>query len=244
MSWNLMKELRQLSPPLLKLNTSFHSLSVQTQLQLQQKIKFPWDLLNEAYIQIQNRHQEETLGSSTACVVSLLQLSEGKYPILAAANLGDSGFMVIRNGKIIFRSEEQQQAGHFNAPFQLSVVSMKYRGNVYFNEPSEAARIQMSINRGDLIVLATDGLFDNLFDDQILEILEVEKFKFKKSNEEVQLGLKRAARSLVNEARVKARDLTFYSPFTQRAELFGLDAGLGGKWDDVSVVVALVDRSF
>jgi len=117
---------------------------------------------------------------------------------------------------------------------------MKYRENVYFNQPTQAARIQIPINHGDLVVLATDGLFDNLFDSQILEILEVDKFNFNKSNQEIQLGLKRAARSLINEARIKARDLTFYSPFSERAELSGNDAGLGGKWDDISVVVAMV----
>lgn len=48
---------------------------------------------------------------------------------LHAANLGDSGFMVVRKGKIILRSEEQQH--FFNSPFQLSIPPLQRRGEVH-----------------------------------------------------------------------------------------------------------------
>ena len=54
-------------------------------------------------------------GSSTACVV-VLQATAGK---MCSANIGDSGFLVVRNGSIIHRSQEQQH--YFNTPFQLSL---------------------------------------------------------------------------------------------------------------------------
>lgn len=50
-------------------------------------------------------------GSSTACIVCL----NGAQ--LHAANLGDSGFMVLRDGKLIFESPSQQHS--FNFPFQV-----------------------------------------------------------------------------------------------------------------------------
>ena len=55
-------------------------------------------------------------GSSTALVLTL----EGST--LHAANVGDSGFMVVRNGQAVFRSPTQQK--RFNFPFQLACGEM------------------------------------------------------------------------------------------------------------------------
>lgn len=52
-------------------------------------------------------------GSSTACVLIVHQ------DTLYSANLGDSGYLVIRNGEIVYRSREQTH--YFNAPYQLSL---------------------------------------------------------------------------------------------------------------------------
>ena len=54
-------------------------------------------------------------GSSTACMVALHK----EKSILHTANLGDSGFVVIRKNAIVHRSEEQQH--YFNSPFQLAI---------------------------------------------------------------------------------------------------------------------------
>jgi sulfur carrier protein ThiS len=55
------------------------------------------------------------LGSSTACIVALHK----EKSILHTANLGDSGFVVIRKNNIVHRSQEQQH--YFNSPFQLAI---------------------------------------------------------------------------------------------------------------------------
>jgi protein phosphatase PTC7 len=64
------------------------------------------------------------LGSSTACVLLLdgqnSNDSNGNIcqgGVLHAANVGDSGYIIIRNGKILFESTPQQHG--FNFPFQL-----------------------------------------------------------------------------------------------------------------------------
>ena len=44
------------------------------------------------------------------------------------ANLGDSGFRVVRAGKIVHRSQEQQH--YFNTPFQLAVAPSDMQGLV------------------------------------------------------------------------------------------------------------------
>ncbi len=55
--------------------------------------------------------QTEVRGSSTACILKL------KADILHAANVGDSGFMVVRDDDVIFQSPHQQHS--FNFPYQL-----------------------------------------------------------------------------------------------------------------------------
>ena len=58
-------------------------------------------------------------GSSTACILSLEAKPAGAGPQqkLQAANLGDSGLVLVRAGHIIHRSREQCHG--FNFPFQL-----------------------------------------------------------------------------------------------------------------------------
>ena len=50
-------------------------------------------------------------GSCTACILVL----EGNQ--LHVANLGDSGFVVVRDNKVVYKSQPQQQ--FHNCPFQL-----------------------------------------------------------------------------------------------------------------------------
>lgn len=64
------------------------------------------------------------LGSTTACLVSLDALESKVH----AVNLGDSGYMIVRDGKVLLRSQEQQH--YFNTPFQLTLVPPAYRSRV------------------------------------------------------------------------------------------------------------------
>lgn len=65
-----------------------------------------------------------SLGSSTACIVVLDRTSHR----LHTANLGDSGFLVVRGGEVVHRSDEQQH--YFNTPFQLSIAPPEAEGVV------------------------------------------------------------------------------------------------------------------
>lgn len=44
------------------------------------------------------------------------------------ANIGDSGFVIVRHGEVVHRSEEQQH--YFNTPFQLSLPPPDHSGSV------------------------------------------------------------------------------------------------------------------
>ena len=52
-------------------------------------------------------------GSCTACLLCL----HGDTGVLRAANLGDSGFLILRDGQVFFHSPSQQH--RFNMPFQI-----------------------------------------------------------------------------------------------------------------------------
>lgn len=74
--------------------------------------RHPRNLLVSSYQELKNR-DDPVVGSSTACVVAMHRRDLTLY----TANLGDSGFMVLRNGRVLHRSEEQTH--DFNTPFQV-----------------------------------------------------------------------------------------------------------------------------
>ena len=63
-------------------------------------------------------------GSSTACVIVLNKETSS----ICSANIGDSGFVVVRKGEVVHRSSEQQH--YFNTPFQLSFPPPGHSGLV------------------------------------------------------------------------------------------------------------------
>jgi protein phosphatase PTC7 len=86
---------------------------------------------------------------------------------LYSANIGDSGFRVIRGGQVVHRSQEQQH--YFNTPFQLSIAPSTLQGLVLSDSPSSAVTSSFTVEEGDVVLVGTDGLFDNLNDDMILQ---------------------------------------------------------------------------
>lgn len=109
-------------------------------------------------------------GGSTACVA--IARPEG---VLDVANLGDSGFLQLRLNAVHTYSEPQTHA--FNTPFQLSVVPpsvaarMKaFGGTQLCDLPRDADVTHHHLRHGDVLVFATDGVLDNLFNQDILRI--------------------------------------------------------------------------
>ena len=61
----------------------------------------------------------------------------------------------------------QTQQHSFNMPFQLACP-----GPEQYSDTSESATVyELELEPGDVVVLATDGVLDNLWDDQIAEIV-------------------------------------------------------------------------
>ncbi|GMR42310.1 hypothetical protein PMAYCL1PPCAC_12505, partial [Pristionchus mayeri] len=161
------------------------------------------------------------IGSSTACLVVISDYS------LYSANLGDSGFLVVRDGKIIARSKEQTH--YFNAPFQLTLPPPGFEGFIG-DSPLSADRLQMEVSSGDVIVVATDGVWDNLPEDILLgELTSL------KEGAHVQ----QVCNSLALIARRLSMDESLDSPFSIRARREGYDFP-GGKPDDITLILILV----
>jgi protein phosphatase PTC7 len=86
-----------------------------------------------------------------------------------AANLGDSGYLIYRNEKIIHKSKEQTHA--FNTPYQLTLLPDNLDLNLFIKDTPEHCDFhKLELETGDVILLATDGLWDNMPDLQILEV--------------------------------------------------------------------------
>lgn len=83
---------------------------------------------------------------------------------IKAANLGDSGFRVVRDGKVIFASPAQEH--YFNCPYQLGFAPLSEDTDT----ANDAEVFDVAVQPGDLVIAGSDGLFDNVFDEEIAEV--------------------------------------------------------------------------
>ncbi|BDA45683.1 probable protein phosphatase 2C BIPP2C1 [Coccomyxa sp. Obi] len=172
----------------------------------------PLNILTNAY------YDTNKIGSCTACVVVL----EGN--MLHAANLGDSGFMVIRGDEVVYKSRAQQHS--FNYPFQLG-----RGGPGVFDPPTVANCTSVPVRAGDILVAATDGVWDNVFVQDCAALVA--------SASHQGASPAQAAESLARHAHSRAADPIYVSPFSLGARALG-HQDVGGKMDDICVVIAYV----
>ncbi|XP_017485946.1 PREDICTED: protein phosphatase PTC7 homolog, partial [Rhagoletis zephyria] len=175
----------------------------------------PVNLLAYSYCELLEQ-KKPILGSSTACVLVLNRENSTVY----TANIGDSGFMVVRKGEIIHKSEEQQH--YFNTPFQLSLPPPGHGHNVLSDSPDSADTLSFSVKEGDVILVATDGVFDNVPERLLLDVLK----ECEGVTDPVKLQM--TANSLALMARSLSFDSEFMSPFAINARRNNINA-TGGK---------------
>jgi len=168
-------------------------------------------------------------GSSTA-VVGIMN----KKGIFSVANMGDSGFMIIRQNEIIFKSEEQQHG--FNFPYQLGKT--EGRDGKYYphgdDRPKDAETYKIKLHKDDIVILGSDGLFDNCWDADILNKVNTLSGE---SPEILSLELAKLSYS-------EAGKTDNWVPFGDRALRDGVikskNEWRGGKMDDITVIVGIV----
>ncbi|KAE8671770.1 putative protein phosphatase 2C 55 [Hibiscus syriacus] len=169
----------------------------------------PMKVLDEAFAKTQ------AAGSSTACIITLHEDN-----MLHAVNMGDSGFMVIRQGAAIYRSPIQLHS--FNFPYQLG-------NGANYGKPLQAQVMKVAVEAGDVIVAGTDGLFDNLTENQISETAVTG----------IERGLhpEDVAWQVAQRAYDVSMDKKAMTPFTQDSKMAG-KWYIGGKRDDITVIVS------
>lgn len=167
-------------------------------------------------------YAKKTVGSSTACIVTL---KDGE---LNSANLGDSGFMLIRmtsnNMKDIQYYKTKEQQFSFNFPYQLGARSS--------NKAEDADVVSIPVQPNDIIILGTDGLFDNLDDARIIKIV----YDTVMANSLESLNVSSLSRAIANEAFKVSQDPDAVTPFTIGSNY----RFRGGKPDDITVLVSRI----
>lgn len=175
----------------------------------------------------------ELKGSTTACMLSISP--DGR--VANFLNVGDSGFHIFRPAEddarslqLVAKSTSQQHA--HNHPFQLASWAAKMRVR---DLPKDGERYTHELLPGDIILLSTDGVLDNLFDEQIRAILE----QVRAEGGDVCSNI---AAVIAERAREASLGKTEMTPWTVSlgATRGSPDGKLGGKVDDITVLAVQV----
>lgn len=79
---------------------------------------------------------------------------------------GDSGFALFRNKELIFQSSPLQH--FFDCPYQFAACP-DFTDDT--DRAEDAVNYELELQSGDVIVAATDGLWDNLHTEELLPLL-------------------------------------------------------------------------
>lgn len=218
--------------------------------------------------------QATSIGSSTALVASL----NSKQGVLGVANIGDSSLLHLRRQRkgslpsvdCVARTREQQHT--FNCPYQLCcmpteadfprlieegkhtlVRAVKKSAGRKQDLPEDAEAYTFQLQEGDLLVLGTDGLFDNLHDHEVCQLVsgtiapcEVgQSFDIERGELTTESGgtsstsAELLAETLAKAALQRSCSQEGKSPFSLHAQQAGM-YHIGGKMDDITCVCAWV----
>jgi protein phosphatase PTC7 len=213
---------------------------------------------------------EGVLGSSTAVVAA----ATASPPGVAVAVLGDSGFRLLRGGRVALASDAQQVRAKrererrarvfffffsssltpppslpsplqhsFNTPYQLGAP-----GTVGGDDPAAADVYSVDAEAGDVVVLATDGVLDNLWPHEIEALVAATAPPAGTAGRTADAAADVAA-ALVGAAAANGADETYRSPWVVEAAAAGVLPfwmalrPRGGKLDDCTAVVAFVEEA-
>jgi len=115
--------------------------------------------------------EHQLTGSSTACIASLDK--QGRQ--LRCLNLGDSGLVVFRRsmgGNVVVAHKAEITPLGFNFPRQIGNIADPKLGSMQSDTSADATLEVFPLQAGDVAVTASDGVWDNLFDEDIAAILE------------------------------------------------------------------------
>eukprot|EP01066_Platyproteum_vivax_P009468 Platyproteum_vivax@DN4170_c0_g1_i1.p1 len=177
---------------------------------LNNKEPLPARVLKKAYL------DTLAIGTSTVCLVFLDEAES----CLHTANLGDSGFLVYRPKLMEVTYKSEPQLHTHNCPFQMGTGS--------HDLPEHADYQTVKIKTGDWVMLATDGVWDNLYPSDIITAL--------RTTPSPQV----AAQQIAAQAQIKSQNPRWRSPYSESRRAYGDVRAVGGKVDDISVIVARI----
>merc|ERR1719487_1757844 len=203
----------------------------------------PISLLKEAY------EATESKGSTTVLLGALDNSTRihGKlHPMIAVLSIGDCELLMLRrtHGRMspfqaVFHTEMQRIDHNVQTPLQLARVDARIDED--FDEDIALEVIErgsavhcVSTYEGDIVVMGSDGVFDNLFLDEIVDICN--RFMppqghgyFEPTSPSI---LQDIAQHIIEASHAKTKSGNMGMPETP--------IGRGGKMDDTSVVVGEV----
>ena len=146
--------------------------------------------------------------------------------------IGDSLCSIIRP-HVGFLFTTNKTYHEFNFPYQL--------GSRQVSEVDDGTIEAFPIQKGDLLLCASDGVWDNLFSDEIQNIIETQMNKFHIDSKEQDLSnfMKETARQIVRQSYIRGSKHNTETPFSNGASKAGLDF-IGGKLDDTTAVLSYV----
>jgi len=176
---------------------------------------------------IESCKENKHIGSSTCCLMLLDKLNKSLY----TCNIGDSGYLILRRRSSglysqLFKSEEQLHG--FNFPFQVGSTG---------DNPTSSVTKSHKIEVGDLVILASDGLWDNLENEDILQIVND---TYKRSQSHC-ITPNQLARTIAEKAEKMSMRRDYFSPFAKRAFQSGRRF-IGGKQDDITIVIGEIGK--
>ena len=183
--------------------------------------------------------------------------------------MGDSGFVQLRLNAVNHYSNPQTHA--FNTPYQLSIVpprilalSRAFGGGPLHDMPKDSSVTTHEVRHGDVLVFATDGVWDNLSPTDLLKLVSRQMMGFEawvnsskgtevsdkiyKLTEEDGIALQventlqtNLAVNIVGEAKSASMNTKRDGPFAKEIHKYYPDEDWhGGKVDDICAVIAIV----
>jgi len=206
----------------------------------------PISMMREAY------ESTTSMGSTTVLTATMdnsTRIHRKLHPMIAVCSIGDCEFLLLRRapeGHLVqaFHTEMQRVGGNAQCPLQLARVDDSVDPN--FDEATMIEVIEygsavhcVSAYEGDIVVLGTDGVFDNLHIEEVInicnEILYQAPGKGFRPLDRNLLG--KVAQRIVLECHAKTQPCGVKDGIDQYKDC---PIGKGGKVDDTSCVVGEV----
>ena len=167
--------------------------------------------------------QRVNVPGTATCIVAVLDRDHSRVSIV---NIGDTSYIHFRkgqNGLYYMVSRGQPKEIQPNMPLQIGRDLLTATSGDFFT---------FDVKVGDRLLLATDGVFDNLYDEDILALF----------NASIGMHSNTFVRSLVELATAVSFSPRYFSPFAWRARKYNASTiQLTGKPDDITAIVAGID---